>query len=45
MPWVIGVGSSGATPFAPAVGANAIATVRAAVVVGLLGFPARSPRV
>jgi len=38
MAWVIGAGSSGATPFAPAVGANAIATMRAAFVVGLLGF-------
>jgi len=38
MSWVIGAGSSGATPFAPAVGANAIATMRAAFVVGLLGF-------
>jgi len=38
MAWVIGAGSSGATPFAPAVGANAITTMRAAFVVGLLGF-------
>jgi PiT family inorganic phosphate transporter len=38
MAWVIGAGSSGATPFAPAVGANAISTMRAAFVVGLLGF-------
>ncbi|WP_436934460.1 anion permease [Halovenus marina] len=38
MAWVIGAGSSGATPFAPAVGANAISTLRAALVVGLLGF-------
>jgi PiT family inorganic phosphate transporter len=38
MAWVIGAGSSGATPFAPAVGANAIATMKAAFVVGLLGF-------
>ncbi|MEF8852605.1 MAG: inorganic phosphate transporter [Haloarculaceae archaeon] len=38
MAWVIGAGSSGATPFAPAVGANAIGTMRAAFVVGLLGF-------
>ena len=38
MAWVIGAGSSGATPFAPAVGANAIATMRAAFVVGVFGF-------
>ncbi|SEH36998.1 inorganic phosphate transporter, PiT family [Halopenitus malekzadehii] len=38
MAWVIGAGSSGATPFAPAVGADAIATMRAAFVVGILGF-------
>jgi len=38
MAWVIGAGSSGATPFAPAVGANAISTMRAAFVVGLLGL-------
>jgi len=38
MAWVIGAGSSGATPFAPAVGANAITTMRAAFVVGLFGL-------
>jgi len=38
MAWVIGAGSSGATPFAPAVGANAIPTMRAAFFVGILGF-------
>jgi PiT family inorganic phosphate transporter len=38
MAWVIGAGSSGATPFAPAVGANAISTLRAAFVVGIFGF-------
>ena len=38
MAWVIGAGSSGATPFAPAVGANAISTMRAAFVVGIFGF-------
>ncbi|WIV67136.1 inorganic phosphate transporter [Natrialbaceae archaeon AArc-T1-2] len=38
MAWVIGAGSSGATPFAPAVGANAITTMKAAFVVGILGF-------
>ncbi|MFC4541319.1 anion permease [Halosolutus amylolyticus] len=38
MAWVIGAGSSGATPFAPAVGANAISTMRAAFIVGILGF-------
>jgi len=38
MAWTIGAGSSGATPFAPAVGANAISILRAAFVVGILGF-------
>jgi PiT family inorganic phosphate transporter len=38
MAWVIGAGSSGATPFAPAVGANAISTMKAAFLVGLFGF-------
>ena len=38
MAWVIGAGSSGATPFAPAVGANAISTLRAAFIVGIFGF-------
>ncbi|KPN29130.1 phosphate transporter family protein [Halolamina pelagica] len=38
MAWVIGAGSSGATPFAPAVGANAISTMRAAFIVGILGL-------
>ncbi|WP_458187261.1 anion permease [Haladaptatus sp. NG-WS-4] len=38
MAWVLGAGSSGATPFAPAVGANAISILRAAFVVGILGF-------
>jgi len=38
MAWVIGAGSSGATPFAPAVGANAISILRAALLVGILGF-------
>ncbi|SHG95086.1 inorganic phosphate transporter [Halobaculum gomorrense] len=38
MAWVIGAGSSGATPYAPAVGANAIATMRAALLVGIFGF-------
>ncbi|MFB6113876.1 MAG: anion permease [Halodesulfurarchaeum sp.] len=36
--WTIGAGSSGSTPFAPAVGANALSTMRAAFVVGILGF-------
>ncbi|MFB6157076.1 MAG: anion permease [Haloferacaceae archaeon] len=36
--WTIGAGSSGSTPFAPAVGANALPTMRAAFVVGILGF-------
>ncbi len=35
MAWAIGAGSAGSTPFAPAVGANAIAVMRAAFVVGL----------
>ncbi|WP_253738582.1 inorganic phosphate transporter [Halohasta salina] len=38
MAWAIGAGSSGATPFAPAVGANAISVLRAAFIVGVLGF-------
>ena len=36
--WTIGAGSSGSTPFAPAVGAKAISTLRAAFIVGILGF-------
>lgn len=36
--WAIGAGSTGATPFAPAVGAGAISTMRAAFIVGILGF-------
>lgn len=36
--WSIGAGSSGSTPFAPAVGANAISTMQAAFIVGILGF-------
>ena len=36
--WTIGAGSSGSTPFAPAVGANAISTMQAAFIVGLLAF-------
>ncbi|HET7323154.1 MAG TPA: anion permease [Halococcus sp.] len=38
MAWTIGAGSSGSTPFAPAVGANAISVMRAGLVVGILGF-------
>ena len=38
MAWAIGAGSSGATPFAPAVGANAISVMRAGFIVGILGF-------
>ncbi|MFT4963277.1 MAG: PiT family inorganic phosphate transporter [Halobacteriales archaeon] len=38
MAWSIGAGSSGSTPFAPAVGANAITTLRAGFFVGILGF-------
>lgn len=36
--WTIGAGSSGSTPFAPAVGANAISIMKAGFVVGILGF-------
>ncbi len=38
MAWAIGAGSSGSTPFAPAVGANAISIMRAGFLVGLFGF-------
>ncbi len=38
MTWAIGAGSSGSTPFAPAVGANAISVMRAGLIVGILGF-------
>ncbi|MFC7139640.1 anion permease [Halosimplex aquaticum] len=38
MAWAIGAGSSGSTPFAPAVGANAISVMRAGFVVGILGL-------
>ena len=38
MAWSIGAGSSGSTPFAPAVGANAISVMRAGFIVGILGF-------
>ena len=38
MSWAIGAGSSGSTPFAPAVGANAISVLRAGLIVGVLGF-------
>ncbi|MCG1004350.1 MULTISPECIES: inorganic phosphate transporter [Halobacterium] len=38
MAWAIGAGSSGSTPFAPAVGANAITVMRAGFIVGILGF-------
>jgi PiT family inorganic phosphate transporter len=38
MAWSIGAGSSGSTPFAPAVGANAISIMRAGFFVGLLGL-------
>ena len=38
MAWVIGAGSSGSTPFAPAVGANAISVMRAGFFVGILGL-------
>ncbi len=45
MAWVIGADSSGATPFVPAVGANAITTMRAAFPVGILGFAGAVTRV
>ena len=38
MAWTIGAGSSGSTPFAPAVGANAISIMRASFLVGVLGL-------
>ncbi len=38
MAWAIGAGSTGSTPFAPAVGANAIGVLRAALLVGLFGL-------
>ena len=38
MAWSIGAGSSGSTPFAAAVGANAISVMRAGFIVGVLGF-------
>jgi PiT family inorganic phosphate transporter len=38
MAWAIGAGSSGSTPFAPAVGANAIGVMSAGFVVGVLGL-------
>jgi PiT family inorganic phosphate transporter len=38
MAWAIGAGSSGSTPFAPAVGANAISVMRAGFLVGVLGL-------
>ena len=38
MAWSIGAGSSGSTPFAPAVGANAISIMRAGFFVGILGL-------
>lgn len=38
MAWTIGAGSSGSTPFAPAVSAQALSTMRAAFLVGLFAF-------
>ncbi|WP_299233832.1 inorganic phosphate transporter [Natronomonas sp.] len=38
MAWAIGAGSSGSTPFAPAVGANTISVMRAGFLVGILGL-------
>ncbi|WP_433633610.1 anion permease [Halomicrococcus sp. NG-SE-24] len=38
MAWTIGAGSSGSTPFAPAVGARAISVMRAGFIVGILGL-------
>lgn len=36
--WAIGAGSSGSTPFAPAVGADSISIFRAVVFAGVLSF-------
>ncbi len=36
MAWAVGAGSSGSTPFAPAVGANALPIMRAGFLVGIL---------
>ncbi len=38
MAWSIGAGSSGSTPFAPAVGANAVSVMRAGFLVGIFCF-------
>ena len=38
MAWTIGAGSAGSTPFAPAVGANAISVMRAGLIVGVCIF-------
>lgn len=38
MAWTIGAGSAGSTPFAPAVGANAISVMRAGFIVGICIF-------
>ena len=38
MAWTIGAGSAGSTPFAPAVGANAIPIMKAAFIVGICIF-------
>lgn len=38
MAWTIGAGSSGSTPFAPAVGARAISVMRAGFFVGIFGL-------
>lgn len=38
MAWIIGAGLSGSTPFAPAVGANAISILRAGFLIGILGL-------
>ncbi len=38
MAWAIGAGSSGSTPFAPAVGARAISVLRAGLLVGIFGL-------
>ena len=38
MAWAIGAGSSGSTPFAPAVGADAISILRAGFLVGIFGL-------
>lgn len=44
MAWTIGAGSSDSTPFAAAVGANAIGVMRAGFVAGILEFAGAARR-